>query len=139
MHFENRCVRGLRVAAFLLIAACTAPTTFASSDPMNAGAVVPPVQYRSPFYDYRSFGDSVRTPWRQANDEVARIGGWRTYLREAQQAREPAEAANATERAKSPPPVSANEKAPVTPPATASEPAAKPAPGGHAHRNRGSP
>ena len=133
MHFENRCVRGLRVAAFLLIAASTAPATFASSDPTDARAPVPLVQYRSPFYDYRTFGDSVRTPWRQANDEVARIGGWRTYLREAQQAREPPEAANATERAKSPPPVSANEKAPVTPPATASEPAAKPAPGGHTH------
>ena len=132
MYFENRCARSLRAAAFLLIAASTAQATFANGDPTDARAPVPLVQYRSPFHDYRSFGDSVRTPWRQANDEVARIGGWRTYLREAQQAREPAEAANATERAKSPPSVSANEKAPVTP-ATASEPAAKPAPGGHAH------
>lgn len=137
MYFENRCARSLRAAAFLLIAASTAPATFASSDPTDAGAAVPPVQYRSPFYDYRSFGDSVRTPWRQANDEVARIGGWRTYLREAQQAREAVEAADASGRAQSPIPV--YEKAPVTPPATASEPAAKPAPGGHAHHNRGSP
>ena len=133
MYFENRCARSLRAAAFLLIAASTAQATFANGDPTDARAPVPLVQYRSPLHDYRTFGDSVRTPWRQANDEVARIGGWRTYLREAQQAREPAEAANATERAKSPPPVSANEKAPVTPPATASEAAAKPAPGGHAH------
>ena len=133
MYFENRCARGLRAAAFLLIATSTAPATFASSDPTDPGGAVPAVQYRSPFYDYRSFGDSVRTPWRQANDEVARIGGWRTYLREAQQARELAEAANATARAQSPLPVSANEKAPVTPPATASEPAATPAPGGYTH------
>ena len=130
MHFENRCVRGLRVAAFLLIAASTAPATFARSDPTNAGGAVPLVQYRSPFYDYRTFGDSVRTPWRQANDEVARIGGWRTYLREAQQAREAVEAADTSGRAQSP--IPANEKAPVTP-ATSSEPAAKPAPGGHTH------
>ena len=139
MYFTNRIAHDLSAAAMFLIAVTAPSATAANGDPTDARAPVPLVQYRSPFHDYRTFGDSVRTPWRQANDEVARIGGWRTYLREAQQAHEPPEAANATERAKSPPPVSANEKAPVTPPATASEPTAKPAPGGHAHHNRRSP
>ena len=131
MYFTNRISHDLSAAAMFLIAVTAPSATAASGDPTDARAPVPLVQYRSPFHDYRTFGDSVRTPWRQANDEVARIGGWRTYLREAQQAREAVEAADASGRAQSP--IPANEKAPVTPPATASEPTAKPAPGGHAN------
>ena len=130
MYFTNRIAHDLSAAAMFLIAVTAPSATEASGDPTDARAPVPLVQYRSPFHDYRTFGDSVRTPWRQANDEVARIGGWRTYLREAQQAREAVEAADASGRAQSR--IPANEKAPVTP-ATSSEPAAKPAPGGHTH------
>ena len=43
----------------------------------------PSVHYKSPFSDYRPLGEDKRTPWKAANDEVAKIGGWRVYVREA--------------------------------------------------------
>ena len=43
----------------------------------------PSVHYKSPFSDYRPLGEDKRTPWKAANDEVAKIGGWRVYAREA--------------------------------------------------------
>ncbi|MFC5500166.1 hypothetical protein ACFPOE_21670 [Caenimonas terrae] len=33
---------------------------------------------------YRSFDEPKPIPWREANDTVGRIGGWRAYAREAQ-------------------------------------------------------
>ena len=55
-------------------------------DPANAKVTVPPVVYRSVFSAYRPIGEDKLIPWKAANDEVARIGGWRVY---AQEAREP--------------------------------------------------
>ena len=59
-----------------------------TADPTQAQAHSPPVQYRSPFRDYRRLGDEKLIPWKAANDEVGRIGGWRTYAREARETRE---------------------------------------------------
>ena len=60
-----------------------------------AGAPAPAVRpqalsYESVFKDYQAFSDEKITPWKEANDTVGQIGGWRTYAR---QAREPASAA----------------------------------------------
>jgi len=44
-------------------------------DPLDAGAAVPPLQYRSAFSDYRAYDEPPRADWREANrtvDEVAR-------------------------------------------------------------------
>ena len=41
------------------------------------------IQYQSPFKDYRPLGEDKRVPWKAANDEVGKIGGWRVYAREA--------------------------------------------------------
>lgn len=68
-------------------AAATAATT--RLDPLDAKAVVAPLIYESSFARYRRLGDEKPLAWREANDAVARIGGWRVYAREAQQA-EPA-------------------------------------------------
>lgn len=40
--------------------------------------------YRSAFDGYRTFDDQPVAPWRQSNDTVREIGGWRAYAREAQ-------------------------------------------------------
>jgi hypothetical protein len=40
--------------------------------------------YRSAFTGYRGLADSPRVPWREANDRVRDIGGWKAYAREAQ-------------------------------------------------------
>ena len=54
-------------------------------DPLDAQAAVPALVHRSSLARYRRLGDDKPTPWREANDTVTRIGGWRAYAREAQQ------------------------------------------------------
>jgi hypothetical protein len=74
--------------------AAPAPEEAAARDPLNARAPVPPVRYRSAFSGYRPLADD-RLGWKEANDEVGRIGGWRAYAREAN-APEPAASAPAS-------------------------------------------
>ena len=52
-------------------------------DPLNAQAEVPPAVYPSAFAGYRAVGDAQVGAWKEANDTVTRIGGWRAYAREA--------------------------------------------------------
>jgi hypothetical protein len=40
----------------------------------------------TPFKQYQSWRDEPLQDWRQANEQVGEIGGWRTYLRESQPA-----------------------------------------------------
>ncbi|MGE5318727.1 MAG: hypothetical protein ACM3KD_00970 [Hyphomicrobiaceae bacterium] len=47
-----------------------------------APAQTPP----EPFLHYQGWRDEPLQDWRKANDRVREIGGWRNYLREAQQA-----------------------------------------------------
>lgn len=62
----------------------SAPATL-RADPLNAKADVPTVTYRSALGAYRPAGDVKVGSWKDANDTVARIGGWRVYAREASQ------------------------------------------------------
>lgn len=41
------------------------------------------LSYHSPLGAYRPFTEESVIPWRDANDTVARIGGWREYARES--------------------------------------------------------
>jgi hypothetical protein len=77
----------------------------ARPDPLDAKAGVPPLSYRSSFARYRAFSDDKPLSWREANDAVARIGGWRVYTREAQQ---PEAAPAGTDAAASPKPGATN-------------------------------
>ena len=43
------------------------------------------LHYQSTFEGYRRFSDEKVGSWREANDNVGRIGGWREYAKEAQQ------------------------------------------------------
>lgn len=54
------------------------------ADPLDARAPVPAVGYTSALSGYRRLGDDKRVSWKDANDTVTRIGGWRVYTREAQ-------------------------------------------------------
>jgi hypothetical protein len=45
---------------------------------------VPIVQYKSAFSNYVPYSEQEIVSWRQANDLVGEIGGWRTYAKEAQ-------------------------------------------------------
>lgn len=64
------------------------------ADPLDAHASVPATPYASSLARYRRLGDDPRVDWKQANETVNRIGGWRAYAREAQQP-EPAASAPA--------------------------------------------
>jgi len=59
-------------------------------DPLNAQASVPPLVHESAFTQYRRLTDVPVGSWRDANDTVARIGGWRVYAREAAGSASPA-------------------------------------------------
>ena len=44
-----------------------------------------PLRYESVFARYQSYRDEKTGSWREANETVDRIGGWRAYAKEAQQ------------------------------------------------------
>lgn len=51
-------------------------------DPLNSEAVTPALHYNSPLKAYQRFSEPPLDDWRQANELVGRIGGWRTYAQE---------------------------------------------------------
>ena len=75
-----RAVLSALLAAFLLatLTAQAQPAAKAARpDPLDAKAAVPVLSYESSFAQYRQLGDEKPVSWRDANDIVARIGGWR--------------------------------------------------------------
>lgn len=73
-----------------LLTAITSITVVASH--ASAQTTVPasptaaiPVPFKSAFEGYQAYSDDKMTNWKAANDEVARIGGWRAYAKQAQQ------------------------------------------------------
>lgn len=105
------------LAAALLTARADPAPRATRPDPLDPKASVPAVAYQSSFARYRLLGDEKPVSWKDANDTVARIGGWRVYAREAQQ------------------PDTASGAQPTSPAVPASAPtspeAARPMPGGH--------
>ena len=71
----------LLVAALAAAAPCGAQNR---TDPLDAKASVPTLKYTSSLDRFRGWGDDKPIPWKEANDTAARIGGWRSYAREAQ-------------------------------------------------------
>lgn len=108
-------IPALLVAGATLAAAQVAPRT--KPDPLDAGAGVPPVAYSSALAQYQRHAEQAVMSWREANETVNRIGGWRAYAREASQA-----AGNA--------PVAAPAQ-PASPAKPAAAPAAPAGHGGH--------
>lgn len=108
----------LLFTALLAAQAQAQPTaTTARPDPLDPKARVPATRYESSLGQVRRIGDDKPLTWRDANEAVARIGGWRVYAREAQQ---PDPAPSTTPAA-----------APAQAPASAPADTAKPAPAGH--------
>jgi hypothetical protein len=71
------------VVAALLPAAAPAQNA-PRPDPLDANAATTPLVHRSALSSYRPLAaESPAVAWRDANDAVLRIGGWRAYAREA--------------------------------------------------------
>ncbi len=98
------------VASSASLALCTT-VAIASND------LTPPtfkLSYESAFVGYRPLGDLNVGSWRDANDTVTKVGGWREYLKEVQRATSPSPAAQqSAPAARSPTAVPTT--APITP------------------------
>ena len=82
-------------AVALPLSAQTAQSqTSVAPSPLDAKASVPALGYESTFVRFKRWSDDKPVSWRQANDTVTGIGGWRAYAREAQQPDSPAPAAS---------------------------------------------
>jgi hypothetical protein len=81
------------LAAVTLAAAAGAQTTTPpaqASDPANPQAAVPRAVHSSAFAGYRRHAEPAPIAWKDANDTVTRVGGWRAYAREAAEPSAPA-------------------------------------------------
>jgi len=59
-------------------------TPYASADPLDS-ETTKEAAYTSPFEGYVKDEDFEASGWAAANERVGEIGGWRTYLRQAQE------------------------------------------------------
>lgn len=57
----------------------------ATPDRSSSASAPVTLSYRSAFTDYRAYSEQPVASWRDANDKVNQIGGWRAYAREASQ------------------------------------------------------
>lgn len=73
-----------------LTIATLAVTSLAQADPVasrpDVAALPTKLQYRSAITAYQGYTDQPVQSWREANDQVGRIGGWRAYAREKPEA-----------------------------------------------------
>ncbi len=85
--------------SFPVLATAQTLATKRRANPSDPAASVPVLAYVSPLANYQRWSDVVPVDWRQANDNVMRIGGWRTYAREAREPAPPAPPASAAHSA----------------------------------------
>ncbi|MDO9237343.1 MAG: hypothetical protein Q7U28_15080 [Aquabacterium sp.] len=57
----------------------------AAPDPKSLAPSSVTLGYRSAFADYHMYSEQPIASWREANDNVGKIGGWRVYSKEARQ------------------------------------------------------
>lgn len=67
-------------AIFSVLFMCNPVIGIASSD--DTSDETSPLYYRSAFTHYQKFSDQPILSWREANDTVDKIGGWRFYAKE---------------------------------------------------------
>lgn len=84
---ENHRENMMRTAFVCVALAATGMAWAADRNPTQRPAEAPST-YRSAFEGYSPFRDQAIRPWRELNEEVQRIGGWKAYAKESAQARE---------------------------------------------------
>lgn len=83
---HRRLVPAVLCAAASAALAQTAPPEArpARPDPLDPTAEVPALRYRTSLNPARGAEAGKPLAWRDANEQVGRVGGWRAYAREAQ-------------------------------------------------------
>lgn len=76
-----RALAGLAALATLSAGAQTAGAPVAETLAPQSVAVG---RYQSAFEGYQAYSDDKVLSWKESNDTVGKIGGWRVYAREAQ-------------------------------------------------------
>lgn len=75
----------------ILLLGLTVTAVYAQTASSPAPAAATPVPAFSSVFDgYQPYSDEKTANWRQANDNTARIGGWRAYAKEAAEPASPA-------------------------------------------------
>lgn len=81
LHFIRRL---LPFALALCVQAALAQGAADATKPAPKADVPPTtLEFNSTFTGYRAYTEQAVGSWRDANDEVGRIGGWRAYAKEA--------------------------------------------------------
>ena len=87
-----RHARSLLTLSLALLATVATAQMVAPSQADSTGVTLPgKVGYQSPISGYQPYADQPVQPWREANDRVGRIGGWRAYAKEAAAGESPKE------------------------------------------------
>ena len=102
-------------ATFPLAAQAESAARSPKPDPLDPGAPGPALAYASSLKLDQRVASEGPTSWREANDTVTRIGGWRVYAREAGQ---PARESKPTPSPATPQPPAPAEPAVLPVPAT---------------------
>ena len=82
--FLHRILWATSVAILVVSITKAQPVVGSESSQNTVTPEVTVVQYRSAFSDYVPYSEQEIVSWRQANDLVGEIGGWRTYAKESQ-------------------------------------------------------
>ena len=83
LHLVFRAIPVAILAAFAVTVVMAQPVVDANIVSNRGDQNFAQVQYKSAFSDYVPYSEQTIESWRQANDTVGEIGGWRTYAKEA--------------------------------------------------------
>ena len=73
-----------RAILLLAVAGAAFARSGGANDPRAPEAKVPPPTYQSVFADYRPYREPELAPWRDVNEEVARVGGHTGVVKHAE-------------------------------------------------------
>ena len=79
----TRCLLGL--GTLLLVAGVVAQPVVGAAATTAGQVGAPVLEYVSPIGDYKAYEPQAIQSWKEANDNVGRLGGWRNYSRETTQ------------------------------------------------------
>jgi hypothetical protein len=79
----NSMSRYLLLLPWMAVLSVPAQSAPQASPPHSQAEQAPAAAYRSTLEGYQPFTDEKIVPWKQANDGVGKIGGWRAYAKEA--------------------------------------------------------